>query len=165
MASFITITQTVSYEGITKKLERSAKDALDKALDELLDWLRSNSPRSSGLFASSWDVKYSRKVRSQPFAAGSITNTAPDARFRLFGRGSGGYPFTTALEQWCNLNGLPFFPVAVAIAKRGTQRNRDVRSVAGFTLDQSGTPTFDLQGEGALIFNETLERELSQLIL
>lgn len=96
--------------------------------------LRSMSPVATGLLANSWKVT-AAVTRGTNTVQVRITNTAPNAFFRIVGRAPGRMPPVAAIRQWCEVKGIDpaaAYPIAKGIGERGTFRWRTESNVLNY---------------------------------
>ena len=114
-------TSVVGFKGgdaFRQKVATAINEELIKAAIEL----EQASPiGASGKLTQSWDIIPATVNNLK----GEITNKAPNAFFRIVGRGPGKFvPWRkgSLLEKWARLKGIPAYVVSRKIAEEGTER-------------------------------------------
>lgn len=116
------------------------RDIFNRHAKEAVDELRRGSPiGASGELARGWTYTPSRKSGNVSEFSVNITNTAPNAYFRIVGRGPGKFPPTAPVEAWVKkkLKGSPadirnrVFLIRRKIAEEGTERWKAGKNWAG----------------------------------
>lgn len=99
--------------------------------------LKSMSPVASGLLARSWKVTANvMKQNGSNVVKVRITNSAPNAIFRIVGRAPGVMPPVAAISSWCKLKGIDpalAYPIARNIGTHGTHRWRTESNVLNYS--------------------------------
>jgi hypothetical protein len=105
--------------------------------------MQKNSPRgATGLLKSGWDIEAPRKETCSLQINAKITNDAPNALYRIAGRGPGKLPPYQPIYQWASAKGFPEKAQAIRrnIAKHGTLRWRQKDNWVGINNDGSIIP-------------------------
>lgn len=133
---------SVSFKpvGFGKGLEQKIRDAIDSELLTAADALQAGSPVATGKLKASWDVEPT-KFEGGSVLVGRITNNAKASVFRVRGRDAGKMPPLTPIRVWLRaVGGDPdaAFPIARAIAKKGTRRFRGGADANVAKIDKAG---------------------------
>ncbi len=117
------------------------RDTFNLHAGEAVEELRQGSPDgATGELAKGWAYVPARKSSGVKEFRVSITNTAPNAYFRIIGRGPGKFPPNAPIEAWVQkkFSGTPkeikqrAFLIRRKIAREGTARWRSGKNWAGF---------------------------------
>lgn len=117
--------------------------------------LEAMSPVASGLLSKSWNVSAKvNKTGGTSSVQVRVTNSAPNAFYRIVGRAPGTMPPVAAIKSWCKLKGIDqslAFPIAKNIGRDGTHRWRTESNVLNYrrSTNQFVTPN---------VWSETVRR-------
>lgn len=134
-------------ETLIDDYQRQVRDAFDTALLDVAAELEANSPEgASGELKAGWDVIATKRRGNSLEVQATILNRAPEAQFRIAGRGPGKFPPALPIEDWVEEKlGISdikqkrsvAFLIRRKIAKQGTSQWKAKRNFAGLNQDGS----------------------------
>ena len=133
--------------GFAKKSEfwqAQVRDVFNRNADRAVEELRSGSPvGATRQLQEGWQSTPARKSGNVSEVSVKITNTAPNAYYRIAGRGPGGFPPSAPIEAWVRAKSLASgekevrsraFLIRRKIAREGTERWKAKRNWAGLLI-------------------------------
>jgi hypothetical protein len=136
--------------GLSDFWSTKVRDTFNLHASEAVDELRQGSPQgATGELAQGWGYTPAKKSGGVKEFRVSITNSAPNAYFRIIGRGPGKYPPNAPIEAWVRkkFSGTPreikqrAFLIRRKIAQEGTERWKLGKNWAGFKRNGTFDPT------------------------